>query len=385
MTEPDPIVRALHVLVDELRSEPVRELRWDRIDPTARALPALEPARRRPLWPVGALALAAGIALVFLAQPGGPKPSASTDRAADTALDLATLPRTPGDGDAFDPAALHEGDLVEAGLAGLTFARAGSVRWTLAPSSRARIRAVGRDGVGQVVALEAGSLRADVTPRPTSEGLVEAFAVEVAGTRVAVHGTSFRVTRRDGDVLVAVEHGTVAVGPVGHVGATTGRLLVAPMRAAFSLDGGRSAHFVDADEPALLSATTSSTAAAPQLLVEPRPPQRDPSLAPSAMIEAPHTHAQPSKPAVETTHLTETVVRATLARCFDEAFAKRSSQVKLTVSSSLRLTLRADGSIVAARFDPPLEPALQGCAERMMTGAFSPGERVMEFAVSFER
>ena len=83
-----------------------------------------------------------------------------------------------------------------------------------------------------------------MTPRDPSEGLVEAFAVEVGGTRVAVHGTAFSVKREGDRVLVDVVHGTVAVGPVGHVGATTGHLLVGPSRASFSLDGGRTARLL---------------------------------------------------------------------------------------------------------------------------------------------
>jgi hypothetical protein len=383
MIRPDPAVKALRILIDEARHEPVRELRWERMDPTVRGLPALEPARPRARWPIAALALAAGFALVLAARHDDPKLSAPV---ATSALDLTQLPRAPGEQDALDLTALHKGDVVETGSDTLTFAWAGSVRWTLAPSSRARIRAAGQHGVGQVVALEAGSLHASVTPRPASENLVEAFAVEVVGTRVAVHGTSFRVTRRDDDVLVSVEQGAVAVGPVGHVGATTGHLLVAPRSAAFSLDGGRTARFVDTDETALPSASATSPEprpTEPAPTIERTPRKTEPVLGHPTPTGAPREQVETAKPPAS--RLTVDAVQAILARCFDEAYARRETQVKLTVTTSLHLELRADGTIAAARFDPPLEPALQACSERMMTGAFSPGERSIRVAVSFER
>lgn len=390
MSRHDRTREVLRALVVELRDEPTRELDWGRVDATVRGLPALEPARRRPLWTVGALAatlagLAAALGLAMA--PDAPKPAASVDQAARRAIDPTAIPRAPGEGGALDLAALHEGDLVEATSTALTFVRTAAVRWTLAPSSRARIRALGRDGVGHVVALEEGSLQADVTPRPASEGLVEAFAVEVGATRVAVHGTSFRVTRRDADVVVAVERGAVAVGPVGHVGATTGRLLVAPMRAAFSLDGGRSARFISAEEAAAPSLTERSRplGAAPSIPSERHPPPAEPNRARPAVADAPRGDAAPAKAAGAAPHLTSAAVQATLARCFDDAFAARSSNVKLTVSSTLHLDLRGDGTIAAARFEPPLLPALQACAERMMSGAFSGQERTMSIPIQFER
>ena len=109
----------------------------------------------------------------------------------------------------------------------------GVVSLALAPNSR--IEVVANDlGTtehtgGVTVALSRGSLHADVTPR--TEG--EVFAVEVERTRIAVHGTSFTVSREGDRVIVDVAHGSVAVGPVGHPGATHGWLVVGPDRASF--------------------------------------------------------------------------------------------------------------------------------------------------------
>ena len=70
---------------------------------------------------------------------------------------------------------------------------------------------------------------------------------------MAVHGTAFSVTI-DGDHLVVdVEHGAVAVGPVGYVGATTGHLLVGPSRASFALDGGRTARLIERSDDGVAS------------------------------------------------------------------------------------------------------------------------------------
>src|SRR5205085_6851243 len=90
------------------------------------------------------------------------------------------------------------------------------------------------------IELAYGSVHADVVPR--AEG--EAFAVEIEHTRVAVHGTSFTVSREGDRVVVEVAHGSVAVGPTGHPGSTQGWLLVGPDQASFSLDGARDAEWL---------------------------------------------------------------------------------------------------------------------------------------------
>ena len=121
---------------------------------------------------------------------------------------------------------------------------------------------------GHTLELERGSVQAEVVPRAPAEGLVEAFAVEVGQTRVAVHGTSFTVTRLADGVLVDVEHGAVAIGPTSHHGDTTGHLLVGPSRAIFSTRGGSVARFVP----------RTSEPAAPVLAMEAPTPEGAPSI-----------------------------------------------------------------------------------------------------------
>jgi hypothetical protein len=256
--------------------------------------------------------------------------------------------------------------------------------------------------VGQVVALERGSLEADVTPRDPSEGFVEAFAIEAGGTRVAVHGTLFRVVREHDRIVVDVEHGTVAVGPTGHVGVTTGRILVGPARASFSLDGGRSARRLDRSQAVAIAAAPASGdpqypshgAVAPiaddagahagvdraaQPSVRPGRVASHDHPAPDA---SPAAVEEPIAPVAEPVVLTESGVQSTLVGCIKSASGASTSGVVVQVSSKLTLKIRDDGTIQSGRFDPPLKPELQNCAGGIMGGRFAPGARTLVIPVS---
>jgi hypothetical protein len=246
------------------------------------------------------------------------------------------------------------------------------------------------------VALDRGSVRAEVTPRHRSEGMVETFAVEVENTRVAVHGTAFSVTRAGESVIVDVEHGSVAVGPAGNVGVSPGHLLVGPKRASFSLDGGRSEHSlpgVAAEAPKLASAAPekavdgvvtptegASRDAPPAQAVHPAAPAH---LAPpkSALASPP----PPAAPAPPPATLTVASVRARLAQCFEKTDEGGSSSVEVSVSSTLRLVLKSDGSVQSARFDPPLKPEFQLCAGSAIAGRFAEGGGTLEIPIVMKR
>ena len=107
------------------------------------------------------------------------------------------------------------------------------MRWTLAPASRITGAIRGRFARRRARRSRSSgaSIHAEVVPRAASEGLVEAFAVEVERTRVAVHGTAFSVSRTESGHRRRrrARHGRRR--PRGHVGATTGHLLVGPSRA----------------------------------------------------------------------------------------------------------------------------------------------------------
>src|SRR5581483_1630809 len=103
--------------------------------------------------------------------------------------------------------ALAVGDVVESGTDAVVVDHDGQATWTLSPDSSAHV-----EELGSVirVALDRGVLSAKVakSPRP------ESFVVRVEGTRIAVHGTAFRVSRLDHAVTVEVTEGVVGVGPL---------------------------------------------------------------------------------------------------------------------------------------------------------------------------
>jgi FecR protein len=430
-------IRALRVMVDELRAEPAPELAWDAIEqrllsqigvrPLADGLPSedgprLQPVPLRfasarpprassPLMRVFGFAAAAAVLALGVGSvtSGSELPSAATPARhviESTAVAFASG-NAPGS-TARDLSTLRPGDVVEAGEAPVSFGQAGLAQWTLAPGSALRVRSV---GVGHTVALERGSLRAEVTPRDASEGLVEAFAVEVGGTRVAVHGTAFSVTIEGNRAVVDVEHGAVAIGPVGYAGATTGHLLVGPARASFSLDGGRSARLLervsqpalvaDAAKPPALSAEQPAAsvdevrepptvvaraidivAAAPRAGVSARAPSvavggsASPVVAPEVRDVAVPAAAVPS--------LSAATIQARVARCFKRDPAADPTAVRVSVSSTLHIGLKADGTVKEMGLSPPLKTDVSNCIGGAVAGRYGGDLRDIFVPITFQ-
>jgi hypothetical protein len=201
---------------------------------------------------------------------------------------------------------------------------AGRVTWTLDPGSAAHIEATG-EVVG--VALDRGALTAHVTksPRP------ESFVVRVERTRVAVHGTAFRVVRVDGGVRVEVSEGVVAVGPVGGEGFK----LEAPASATLTLEGQRAGGAV------------AKAPRAPQALrerskeVEPVPAVPEIGAAPVAPVER---------------------VVETVQRCLAVHTVSRGD-LRVTVGTSMSLKVTPEGRVGDLLFAPPLAPAVRRCVD----------------------
>ncbi|WP_437894014.1 FecR domain-containing protein [Sorangium sp. So ce124] len=406
-----------------LRAEEPPEPRWETIERELfarieRAAPVhrAAPPRRSPLGRAfGFAAAAAAIAFAVLAA-GRSAPPVTATSTPPRARDLAEVPAAAGgdlaSGD-LDFRALRPGDSIETADHAVSFVDVGSVRWTLLPDSRAVVRAVGAAGVGHVISLERGSVRADVVTRAPEEGLVEAFAVEVDGTRVAVHGTLFTVTRLEGRVEVDVEHGTVAVGPAAYRGATTAHLLVGPSRGTFSLDGGREARLLDRPapqdgaaevappepapapappQPAIGARPPGGAALAPAVVAcaeepaapsvaEPNAPLSPLTTEPAPALAPPVPEAQeaPSPPA-----LTPASVQSLLSSCFARESAGSRSSVRRSIVSTLHVSVRPDGSVAALRFNPPLRPALQSCAEGLYRGRFAGGSRQLDIPLTID-
>ena len=213
-----PEERALDRMILELREQTAPELDWDRIEArlTREPLPATAQTSfwsRLRLPAVGLVAVAAVAAVVAVRSPE-PLPEKPT----------AQLIHAPLDGDT-----LALGTRLTAGNQPLIVEHAGRARWTLEPHATAFVADAGEF---LTVKLESGALSAAVVPNPKPE----TFAVEVEGTRVAVHGTAFRVERVAERVQVDVSEGTVAVEPSGARSAPA-FLLRRNSRGNFALDG----------------------------------------------------------------------------------------------------------------------------------------------------
>lgn len=407
-------INGVRRMVGELQNEPVPALPWAEIE--RRLLAQIDRDRRAqgvssPFARIAGVIAAAAAITLAVSMPSSP---ASPRKAvAERRVDAASIALAEGHAQARDLSALRAGDVIEAKDAAISFHREGVVTWTLAPGGRARVVSMGDEGVGHTVALLSGSLRAEVTPvtpRDASEGLIEAFSVEVEGTRVAVHGTAFSVTHADDHVVVDVEHGAVAVGPVGHAGATTGRLLVGPSRASFSLDGGKRAALLP--RPLAMTGALAAGAHEPTAIVSrtPRAPSAPPSIEPVAQHDAPAQHEpiaphapaiapkpakvaaaeSPAPPAIAEQKpvepaplplLTSGAVASRVVSCLRAG--TNVSGVTVSFSSSLLVTVRDDGSVVGARFTTPPKPELVGCASFVVSARFSPGARTIEIPISY--
>ncbi|MFO0588074.1 MAG: FecR domain-containing protein [Polyangiaceae bacterium] len=419
MSESNGPIRAVDRMVDAIRADEPPELDWDRIERSLltriRNGEGARPVARASSGVWQALAFAAAAAIVPLAMSAGPSRGAEHAAIEPTRdVDVAAVAAAPGEAGAHgehDLAALRTGDAVESKDAAVTFADAGRVRWTLAPEGRLVVRspvggedAIARPGAavktaslgpgtGHVVRLLRGSLRVEVQPDLVKDGLVDVLAVEVGQTRIAVHGTAFTVSLRDGDVVVEVEHGVVTVGPAGQRGATTGYQLPAGSRAAFSLDGAKKARWLaptaaKTNEPIAVNAPHTAPALTVAPHVEP-PPADVPSMTdpppahsakPNAVAaNAPATEEPKDAPPAVEPPATEPAkpmmsvasVQSGLRRCFTQAHPASSVDgPKLTASSTFTLKIRADGSLEGAQFNPPL-PSIQGCAGFVWSGRFA--------------
>lgn len=391
--------RAVEAMAEALRDEPIPELPWDAMEQRLAARLAQEerasarpsPRTRAPMRIAFGLAAAAAVALAvgFGVHPGesGRAEAPVRWRAAETVALLS------GEGGERDLSSLRPGEGIEAGEFPLTLSQRGVVRVTLEPGSQLVVRVAGGPGAPVVVELARGALHAEVTPRASSSALIESFAVDVGRTRVAAHGTAFRVTREADEVLVDLEHGAVAVGPAGRAGETTGRLLVGRTRAAFSLDGGKSARMLpveDTPAPPAPPVTVAAPAPAPTLAQhEGSSEQNHPERAPVAPIPAPqppapapvavgpeNAPAPAPVPTVEAPEpariLSRASVQDALRRCFESQHASSDDSVRVSVKGTLDLSLGADGVVSTLHFDPPLEPTVQSCVFGAVRGGRFP-------------
>jgi hypothetical protein len=235
----------------------------------------------------------------------------------------------------------------------------------------ARVSAAGQP---LVVGLEHGVVEAQVAP--VSEG--EAFAVDVATergvVRVAVHGTHLRVARAGNHVVVDLTEGVIAIGIPPKSGMTTGTVVKAPAHVELDATDLASLRVDHAPESvraavslpvegltkvatALSSESANAQPPHPTSVVSvaalpakgPRPSPEDQNIAAPTKVEAPTTIASPRD-----------AISAAVRHC--AARVARPSEVRVTVTSNLRLRVSSTGVVESAQFTPPLLPEIQSCA-----------------------
>ena len=280
---------------EDLGTREARAIDWDaldrelftRLDQERRLERSRAVGRRAPAWGVGAAVLAAAACFALIA--GKTHPSRSIE------APLAIAPRPPP-GPSWDPgsgellidgkpaatgATLRLGNVVETRGTSVTVDRPGKLAMILEAGTRATVTHVQGS---LVLALDTGAVEAQVVPVASGE----AFAVDVMGSRVAVHGTHLRVAR-DGDrIAVDLNEGVVVLGPAPREGSTVGTLVTAPAHADFEAEGLGALHVTH----------EASAVRAPNGIAAPAPPAAVGTIAalPASPATSRPVEARPSAP-----------------------------------------------------------------------------------------
>jgi hypothetical protein len=321
---------------------------------------------------MGLMAAAAAVVLVLGAPPARQAHYDGTLGASSAEGTAGALASKIGEGDvrihgpggalAAQPGAkLRRTDTVEARGAGALFHADGRATWLLESGSSMNVKSV----EPIVLGLETGAVEAEVVP--VSQG--EAFAVDVDGVRVAVHGTHLRVERTGDRVTVDLAEGVVSIGVPPRVGSTYGTLVMAPAHVTFAISelAGSLRIVHDTHELraplALASLAGASEAPSHVALAAPAGQVSAPPRAATAPSHARNPGASQSPAAagpLEVDPRAEETVAAAVRAC--SADAPHSTDVTVTVTSTLELRVGDDGFVKSARFDPPLAPEIQTCA-----------------------
>ena len=343
--------RILAQFTEELRSEPLPDVDWDALEERLmKEVQTASASSDRAVLPwalgLGGLAAAAAAALWL-----GSAPSATPQP--HPVMPATTQPA------AINGAELAIGSIVRADSEPVRVEHLGRAVWTLAPRSRGRLVSRGRY---LTVALDQGVIRAEVVPGQAAES----FAVEVHQTRVAAHGTVFRVTLANNQVLVQVSEGEVVVGSAEDRGRTRGFYLSAPAEGTFALDGAR-----------VGSVSTPPTSPSPE------PPSR--ALLPAGAPPTPTTEqpllttsARPHEPEGPTADFVADQMVVQMRRCFAQHTEVQGS-VHVSATSRLSVSL-ANGVIQSVLLDPPLAPDVEQCihdAARTMEAPMTPGTQTV--------
>ncbi|MCL2451063.1 MAG: FecR family protein [Polyangiaceae bacterium] len=383
---------------EDLGKRPSPDVDWEAVD--AKLFARIEELKRaerarfvvgpRRAWFATAAAAAGALAVVALAF-GRPTERASLAVSADAggSETIGVLNEVSSSAHVY-----VRGALVDRGAAIATgddiFVRDGDAffespgRVRLVIESGSRVRVTRRRGP-LVVALDEGALEADVTP--VARG--EAFAVDTDNSRIAVHGTHFRVARTRTRALVDLSEGVVAVGEAPRAGALIGTVVSAPAHVEFAVAGAAGSLSVthdpgavrppapwpdaSAEPPAPLlepAAATPERASAPSQahfgvattkLAEPHPAAPLPSVLPSPPLPPPPAATASSSPPAPANPVPPEVALATAVRdCMSER--PRADNVTVLFQTTLELEVGDDGLVRVARFNPPVLPDVNACA-----------------------
>ena len=256
------------------------------------------------------------------------------------------------------------GTRITAGNQSVVVEHQGRAHWTLEPHATAF---VSNAGEFLTVQLESGALSAAVVPNTKAE----TFAVEVGGTRVAVHGTAFRVERAADRVLVQVSEGTVAVEPT-QTHSDPSFLLRRDSRGNFALDGrtgsvegNASVVMRDAGPESRreISVTANPLHATAHVTHTPaHVAVATPAAAAPQPADAPSTGAQtlPLQPSISNIESGVSSAIGLLNGCFRNK--ANSAGTRVSASTGMTLTVTGEGTVQSVTFSPPLEPAVEDCA-----------------------
>ncbi len=396
---------ALDALVREAKAksgglEPrVSEKRWSAVEERLLARMATEErsalahevngsSSRVRMLRVGVAVLAAAAALALFVKNEPSRSSADAVPVAASEANASSLREAVGPGvvrvDGRAAAAGHvlrAGDRLEVEGARAVLERPRKVTWLLeagdaegASSAHARVKSAGES---LILGLEDGAIEAQVTPVPSGE----AFAVDIATgshlVRVAVHGTHLRVSRSGSRVVVDLTEGVVSIGTPPRSGSTYGTLVTAPSHVEFdAADLEHTLRIVHAPATirapiALVSHDGHAAANAAARAEAPQPAPQDTSAAAAlatvprpAATQRPASGPSPVEPAAKTETKAVLPPREAIAAAVRACAAQRSrpENVRVTVSSSLKLKIAGGGEVETAQFDPPLLPEIQTCA-----------------------
>jgi FecR protein len=381
----DAIDRLVRESRPELGTREARDVNWAKVD--GRLFERIEAEQRREraslvgskgrLWALvaGGLAAAAAVTLVV----GKSHESRTIDPLVSVADETAgSVVSVTGDGRLLvDGKAapvgteLHLGDVLETHGAQATVERQGKLTMVLEEGSRATVV---RTQGALVLALERGAVEAQVVPVPSGE----AFAVDVGPSRVAVHGTHLRVARSHEHVIVDLSEGVVSVGAAPRIGSTLGSLVTAPAHVEFTADDAEGTLVVSHDPVSVRTAVSVGAAAPGKVPTAVAAIPAKPETAEAHLAPAPNgsPHSDTLRPAIGApgSHPPAAVVEpdpeASIIAAVRSCVASRphADNVTVMLTTTVRLELRADGSVQSARFDPPVAPDVNGCASGPIYG-----------------